>query len=113
MDGGGSGGHPRTQIARLEAPKQFFVSATQTFLLIALFLHIHLQVGVLLRELPDKGESRNKTIKQTKRQNSPVNLEKQESYNQSPAEVGTGILISVRLETQLTWKQQYSCLFLS
>lgn len=48
MDGGGTGGHPRTQLARLEAPEQFFVGATQTLLLVALFLHIHLQVGVLL-----------------------------------------------------------------
>lgn len=63
MDGGGTGGHPRTQFACLQAPKQFFVSATQTFLLIALFLHIHLQVGVLLRELPDKEKPRTKTIK--------------------------------------------------
>lgn len=54
MDGGGTGGHPRTQLACLEAPEQFFVGATQTFLLVALFLHIHLQVGVLLWELPDQ-----------------------------------------------------------
>lgn len=65
MDGGGTGGHPRTQIACLEAPKQFFVSATQTFLLITLFLHIHLQVGVLLRELPDKEKPTNKAMKHT------------------------------------------------
>lgn len=67
MDGGGTGGHPRTQIACLEAPKQFFVSATQTFLLIALLLHVHLQVGVLLRELPDRETPRKKTIKHTHR----------------------------------------------
>lgn len=54
MDGGGTGGHPRTQLARLEAPEQFLVGATQSFLLFALFLHIHLQVGVLLRELPEE-----------------------------------------------------------
>lgn len=61
MDGGGAGGHPRTQLARLEAPEQFFVGAAQALLLIALLLHVHLQVGVLLRELPDQEEPRNQT----------------------------------------------------
>lgn len=108
MDGGGTGGHPRTQLACLEAPKQFFVSATQTFFLIALFLHIHLQVGVLLRELPDKENRRHKTINHTE-----FTREFGKSENKSPPEVGISILISVRLETQLTWTQQYSCLFSS
>lgn len=58
MDGGGTGGHPRTQLARLKAPEQFFVGAAQALLLIALLLHIHLQVGVLLRELPDQEKPR-------------------------------------------------------
>lgn len=56
MEWGGTGGHPGTQVARLEAPKQFFVGATQAFLLVALLLHVHLQVGVLLRELPGQAE---------------------------------------------------------
>lgn len=58
MDGGGAGGHPRAQLARLETPQQFLISATQTLLLVALLLHVHLQVGVLLRELPEKEEGR-------------------------------------------------------
>lgn len=59
VEGGGAGGHPRAQIARLETPQQLLVGATQALLLVALLLHVHLQVGVLLRELP-KGEGRNR-----------------------------------------------------
>lgn len=58
MEGGGAGGHPRAQIARLETPQQLLVGATQTLLLVALLLHVHLQVGVLLRELSE-GEGQN------------------------------------------------------
>lgn len=48
MDGGGAGGHPWAQLARLKTPQQFLIGATQALLLIALLLHVHLQVGVLL-----------------------------------------------------------------
>lgn len=49
MDGGAGGRHARTQLARLQAPQQLLVGATQALLLVALLLHVHLQVGVLLR----------------------------------------------------------------
>lgn len=52
MDGGGAGGHARAQLACLKTPQQFLIGAAQTLLLVALLLHIHLQVGILLRELP-------------------------------------------------------------
>lgn len=52
VEGGGAGGHPGAELARLEAPQQLLVGATQPLLLVALLLHVHLQVGVLLRELP-------------------------------------------------------------
>lgn len=48
VDGGGAGGHAGAQLARLEAPQQLLVGAAQTLLLVALLLHVHLQVGVLL-----------------------------------------------------------------
>lgn len=56
VEGGGAGGHPRAELARLEAPQQLLVGATQPLLLVALLLHVHLQVGVLLRELPCQRE---------------------------------------------------------
>lgn len=52
MEGGGARGHSGAELARLEAPQQLLVGATQPLLLVALLLHVHLQVGVLLRELP-------------------------------------------------------------
>lgn len=48
MDRGGAGGHPWAQFARLKTPQQFLISATQALLLIALLLHVHLQVGIFL-----------------------------------------------------------------
>ncbi len=57
MDGGGAGRHARAQLARLKTPQQFLISATQPLLLVALFLHVHLQVSILLRELPEKRET--------------------------------------------------------
>lgn len=56
MDGGGAGGHARAQLACLKTPEQFLVGATQPLLLVALLLHVHLQVGVLLRELSNEEE---------------------------------------------------------
>lgn len=60
VDGGGAGGHVWTQLACLQTPQQLFVGATQTLLLFALHLHVHLQVGVLFRELPEveKGQKK-------------------------------------------------------
>lgn len=58
MEGGGARGHPGAELARLEAPQQLLVGATQPLLLVALLLHVHLQVGVLLRELPFQREQR-------------------------------------------------------
>lgn len=60
MEGGGAGGHARAQLARLKTPQQFLISATQPLLLVALLLHVHLQVGILLRELPEKKEGQSK-----------------------------------------------------
>ena len=54
MDRGGAGGHARAQLARLKAPQQLLVGATQTLLLVALLLHVHLKVGVLLGELSEE-----------------------------------------------------------
>lgn len=56
MDGGGAGGHARAQLACLKTPQQFLISATQPLLLVAFLLHVHLQVGVLLRELSEQEE---------------------------------------------------------
>lgn len=62
MDGGGGGGHVRAQLACLKTPQQFLVGATQPLLLVALLLHVHLQVGILLGELPEKeGETGKKS----------------------------------------------------
>ena len=54
MDGGGAGGHARAQLACLKTPQQFLIGAAQPFLLVALLLHVYLQVGILLRELPNR-----------------------------------------------------------
>lgn len=54
VDGGGRGGHVGAQLAGLEAPQQLLVGAAQTLLLLALLLHVNLQVGVLLGQLPEK-----------------------------------------------------------
>lgn len=54
MEGGGAGGHVRAQFACLKTPQQLLVVATQTFLLVALLLHVHLQVSIILRELPEE-----------------------------------------------------------
>lgn len=60
MDRGGAGGHARAQLAGLKTPQQFLVSATQTLLLVALLHHVHLQVGIILRELPEEDEAQGK-----------------------------------------------------
>lgn len=54
MDGGGAGGHARAELPRLKTPQQFFIGATQPLLLVALLLHVHLQVCILLRELSEE-----------------------------------------------------------
>lgn len=54
MDGGRGGRHARAQLARLKTPQQFLISATQPLLLVALLLHVHLQVGIFLRELSEE-----------------------------------------------------------
>lgn len=54
MDWGGAGGHVRTQLASLQPPQQLLVGATEALLLVALLLHVHLQVSILLRELPEE-----------------------------------------------------------
>lgn len=51
MDRGGAGRHSRAQLACLKAPQQFLIGATQTLLLIAFLLHVHLQVSIVFREL--------------------------------------------------------------
>lgn len=53
VDGGGGGGHAGAQLARLEAPQQLLVGPAQALLLVALLLYVHLEVGVLLRQLPE------------------------------------------------------------
>lgn len=60
MDGGGAGGHARAQLARLETPQQLLIVATQPLLLVALLLHVHLQVGILLGELSGEEGGREK-----------------------------------------------------
>lgn len=52
---GGRWGHVGAELACLETPQQLLVGATQTLLLFALLLHVNLQVGVLLCELPGGG----------------------------------------------------------
>ena len=47
VDGGGAQGHVGAELPRLEAPQELLVGATQALLLLALLLHMHLQVGVL------------------------------------------------------------------
>jgi len=59
VDGGGAWGHVGAELARLETPQELLVGATQALLLLALLLHVHLQVGVLLRQLPGGGRGRN------------------------------------------------------
>lgn len=134
MVGGGSGRHPRTQLARLEAPQQFFVGATQTFLLVALFLHVHLQVGVLLRELPGGEKAQKSNCLQFGHHTQPHThylgqfevsnqddvdafglwLEtKWRSRNPKRTRGWTWFLISADQGAHLTWKQRYSCRFVS
>ena len=60
MDGGRAGGHARAQLACLKTPQQFLIGAAQPLLLVALLLHVHLQVGILLRELPDRDTQKSK-----------------------------------------------------
>lgn len=48
MDGRRAGRHARAQLSGLKTPEQFLISATQTLLLVALLLHVHVQVGVFL-----------------------------------------------------------------
>lgn len=47
VDGRGAGGHTRTQLARLKAPQQLLVVATQPLLLVAFLFHVDLQAGVI------------------------------------------------------------------
>lgn len=61
MEGGGAGGYTRTQLACLKTPQQFLVIATQPLLLVALLLHVDLQVGVMFGELPEQEEGKVKT----------------------------------------------------
>lgn len=62
VDGGCAGGHPGAQLACLEAPHQLLVCAAEALLLVALLLHVHLQVGVLLRQLPGEEEEQNVNV---------------------------------------------------
>lgn len=52
MHGGARGGHVGAQFARLQAPHQLLIGAAQPLLLVGLLLHVLVQVGVLLRQLP-------------------------------------------------------------
>ena len=47
VDGGGAWGHVGAEFPRLETPQELLISATQALLLLALLLHMHLQVGIL------------------------------------------------------------------
>ena len=52
VERGARGGHAGAQVPRLQAPEQLLIVAAQALLLIGLLLHVFMQVGILLRQLP-------------------------------------------------------------